>query len=321
MNVPDIVIYHSKCMDGFTAAWVVWCQYGDYPEYIPMGYDDKIEDLGHFHNKDVLILDFSFKPQDLAMLAQVASSIVILDHHKSAQANLEHVRSFECGDPHSFLMARGDSVVAAFDMNRSGSLMTWHFFHGRDAAAPMLVRLVNDRDLWRFELTGSREVHAWLTSFEFDFETWSTCATRIEKSEERSTVFAEGAAIDRKLLKDMRDIANANSRFMTLGGYPVPVCNMPGHMSSDAGNYLADKWKDFAFSATYYLNGDDQAKFSLRSIGDFDVSAIAAKFGGGGHRNAAGFTIHVSDVGDFIRDHIQAEDHYMNAAERTAYGS
>jgi phosphoesterase RecJ-like protein len=28
----------------------------------------------------------------------------------------------------------------------------------------------------------------------------------------------------------------------------------------------------------------------LRSIGDFDVSKIALEFGGGGHKNAAGFS-------------------------------
>jgi phosphoesterase RecJ-like protein len=35
--------------------------------------------------------------------------------------------------------------------------------------------------------------------------------------------------------------------------------------------------------------GDDQFKGSLRSRGRVDVSALAAGFGGGGHRNAAGF--------------------------------
>jgi nanoRNase/pAp phosphatase (c-di-AMP/oligoRNAs hydrolase) len=30
---------------------------------------------------------------------------------------------------------------------------------------------------------------------------------------------------------------------------------------------------------------------SLYSIGDFDVAAIAARYGGGGHRNAAGFSV------------------------------
>ena len=35
----------------------------------------------------------------------------------------------------------------------------------------------------------------------------------------------------------------------------------------------------------------DKVKVSLRGKGDVDVQKIAAKFGGGGHPNAAGFTV------------------------------
>jgi phosphoesterase RecJ-like protein len=35
----------------------------------------------------------------------------------------------------------------------------------------------------------------------------------------------------------------------------------------------------------------DQVKVSLRGKGDVDVSRIAARFGGGGHPNAAGCTV------------------------------
>ncbi|MCA9322533.1 MAG: bifunctional oligoribonuclease/PAP phosphatase NrnA [Planctomycetes bacterium] len=37
--------------------------------------------------------------------------------------------------------------------------------------------------------------------------------------------------------------------------------------------------------------GSEKTKFSLRSAGTFDVHAIAAEYGGGGHRFAAGFTV------------------------------
>jgi nanoRNase/pAp phosphatase (c-di-AMP/oligoRNAs hydrolase) len=38
--------------------------------------------------------------------------------------------------------------------------------------------------------------------------------------------------------------------------------------------------------------------FSLRSVGDFDVSAIAKIYGGGGHKNAAGFTVPIGWEGE-----------------------
>ena len=37
------------------------------------------------------------------------------------------------------------------------------------------------------------------------------------------------------------------------------------------------------------MRADGRWQFSLRSEGEFDVSAVAQQYGGGGHRNAAGF--------------------------------
>lgn len=324
MRVPDTVIYHDKCMDGFTAAWIVWCQWGDYPNYVAGNYDVP-PNPDDFRDKDVLILDFSYPSEALTDMWHIAKSIVVLDHHKTAQANLRDLPEFECGNFQSFETIFEDSggLAVAFDMNRSGALMTWHFLHGNGSEAPQLVRFVNDRDLWRHELTGTKEVHAYITSFKPEFETWSMIANLLNQSEGRSKIFAEGASINRKLDKDMREIADTNTRFLSISGYGVPVCNMPGHMSSEAGHYLCNTWPDFAFAATYYINREGHAKFSLRGRGDFDVSAIAQSFGGGGHKNAAGFTIAADQVEWLVKpvEEPGGVDHYMNEAERAAYVS
>lgn len=49
--------------------------------------------------------------------------------------------------------------------------------------------------------------------------------------------------------------------------------------------------KSVRVAVTLREEGDDEYKFSLRSYGDDNVQAIAARFGGGGHRNAAGGSI------------------------------
>lgn len=51
--------------------------------------------------------------------------------------------------------------------------------------------------------------------------------------------------------------------------------------------------------------GDDKFKGSLRSRGRVDVSEIAARFGGGGHRNAAGFV--AAGSAESIIDKIRAD--------------
>jgi phosphoesterase RecJ-like protein len=48
-----------------------------------------------------------------------------------------------------------------------------------------------------------------------------------------------------------------------------------------------------------------QVKVSLRGKGDVDVQRIAAKFGGGGHPNAAGFTV-AGGLDDVTRDVLAA---------------
>lgn len=44
-------------------------------------------------------------------------------------------------------------------------------------------------------------------------------------------------------------------------------------------------------AATLRETGDGRVKISVRSVPDYDASAICAKFGGGGHRGAAGATV------------------------------
>jgi nanoRNase/pAp phosphatase (c-di-AMP/oligoRNAs hydrolase) len=63
--------------------------------------------------------------------------------------------------------------------------------------------------------------------------------------------------------------------------------------ASELGNQLCLDYPEAEFSICYADHGDKR-KFSLRSVGDFDVSAVAGIFGGGGHRNASGMAVSVS---------------------------
>jgi phosphoesterase RecJ-like protein len=49
--------------------------------------------------------------------------------------------------------------------------------------------------------------------------------------------------------------------------------------------------------------GERQVRVSLRSKGDLDVRTIAGVYGGGGHRNASGFTIQDGDAA-VVRDQL-----------------
>jgi len=89
--------------------------------------------------------------------------------------------------------------------------------------------------------------------------------------------------------KQQIDRAVKNVRWQEINGWIVPVVNVSDNIS-EVGNHLCEKFPEAAFSVSYCDRADGKRSYSLRSIGEFDVSAIAKQFGGGGHRNAAGFT-------------------------------
>jgi hypothetical protein len=158
------------------------------------------------------------------------------------------------------------------------------------------VRLVEDRDLWRFALSDSKALNANFYSYEYDFEQWSRLRTSLEDQERYNLLLSGGAAIERLHMKNVRELVGSLrqlavfKRVWDLHPRLVPIANLPYTMSSDAAGLMAE---GYPFAATYYAEGSGQLVFSLRSRGTdgADVSEVATRYGGGGHRNAAGFRI------------------------------
>lgn len=284
MNKPDICIYHSPCQDGFTAAWAIWRRWPDV-EFVPGMYGQEPPAV---EGKHVLLVDFSYKRAVLEGMSETAASVTVLDHHKSARADLEKfmVDELEPLDRVKSGIQFMRPIQAFFDMNKSGAMLAWEYAHSEPA--PKIVRHVQDRDLWRFELVHTREFAAYLFSFDYDFEAWSEISESIEHPAGFQHCVAGGASIERKHHKDIKELLSLTARRMVIGGHSVMVANLPYTMSSDAANALAE---GEAFGACYYDNASGGRVFSLRSKDcGADVSEIAASYGGGGHARAAGFT-------------------------------
>lgn len=284
---PDICIYHSPCQDGFTSAWAIWKCWPDV-EFVPGVYGQEPPDVT---GKDVLIVDFSYKRAVLEAMGRTAKSITVLDHHKSAQEDLApwavHHNLMWPAQLRGADRSLGVPIQALFDMEKSGAMLAWEYAHR--SPPPRLVQHVQDRDLWKFELDGTREIAADLFSWPYDFDTWSAQAAMLENDELREVVIQRGQAIERKHHKDVAELLQMTVRSMIIGGREVRVANLPYTMASDGGNELAE-WNRYEFGATYYDDKDGNRVFSLRSTPDgLDVSAIAVQYGGGGHARAAGF--------------------------------
>lgn len=289
-----LCIYHGGCDDGFAAAWCVRKALGDDVEFYPGVYQ---KDPPPHDGRDVIFVDFSYKRPVLDAMANKANSILILDHHKTAQEDLADLMK-----PPAFSiwreaawrvskssLSRSLRFTALFDMKRSGAALAWDYFNfNEDDQAPIsrpdFIEYVQDRDLWRKALPNGDEFTIALRSYPQDFATWDRLVAAGAES-----LIAEGESIQRYYRLRVEELKR--SAYATrIAGASCWISNAPYFAASEVAGELAERG-GLQFGACYFEAECGRYQYSLRSRGDFDVSAIARQFGGGGHKNAAGFSV------------------------------
>lgn len=297
----DVCIYHADCSDGFGAAWSVYKRFGlASVEYLPGTHANKEGAADYWiekvTNKHVVCYDFSFSRELTEQLHTVAASFQVIDHHLSAQLEL------------------GDLDYCYFDMNKSGAVLAWEsvfhptsgnfwiFTNTKPRPVPTLLKYVQDRDLWKWELPDSKELWNYISSLPREFDTWNELSTVFASKSTRAEAAVTGKAMLNKVSDMSREIAN-DMEVWTIGGHQVAVANCPRVLRSDVCEDLGKGGK-YPFVGCYQVE-EGTATWSLRSNhGTEDVSAIAGAFpGGGGHAQAAGFTISVDRM-DFVNRRV-----------------
>lgn len=291
---PDICIYHGGCDDGFAAAWAIRQRWGDKVTYLPGTYGKPLPETA---GKHVLFVDFSAKRSEIDAMAQTAKSIVIIDHHKTAEADLEPFKIGLCGSA-KFVPENLDGifrdlceldrppVLAWFDMDQSGAMMAWKFVFPDVLIIPQFLRYIEDRDLWRFKFgDATRKFSAALRTYPMNFETWDRLiALAANLVEDGDAILRSHDANIQKFIAEAYD--------GDIAGHRVPVVNVPYHYASDTAHALLKKYPEAPFAACWFRRADGMIQYSLRSEDSrLDVSDIAKQFGGGGHRNAAGYQV------------------------------
>lgn len=286
------IIYHNNCYDGVTAAWVCMKRFqGERPNLraIPRNYSDPIpEDID---GDDVVVVDFSWKLPQMQELYRRSNSLIVLDHHKTAEVELQNLWAVDAPE-----VSRLDIV---FDMNRSGAGIAWDYFFGY-STRPNLVNYVEDRDLWRYTLPHSREYNAYIQSFDIDLIVWTAQFNEGELDVEDREV---GRALLRQQSKLVKQICEHAVTDINLPNFPPGsmICPYldPGVsvytsvlMSEVCEQMLADH-PEANYAWYVFLRKDGKHQYGLRSRAgsDVDVSAIAKLYGGGGHKHAAGFEL------------------------------
>lgn len=316
--MKPLVIYHANCTDGFGAAFAAWLKLGDEAEYLSMEHG-KVKTPTDFDMKvslaakdnDVYILDFSFPREVMDALFKHAKRVVWLDHHKTAFEMW--CGGYRKGDRFQATPLGGADPLKHYiilDDNFSGAYLAWEYFHP-GTEVPMLIQHIDDRDRWQFKLIGTKELHAAFASYKpWTFDKWKVWLNDWDLMH-RDDMVLEGLAILRAhnqnvqaALKQARSCAIRWFDGETDGHPEVNVftglaTNAPSFLASDLGHELANK--SGTFGLVWSMAGDGQVHCSLRSNGEYDVSAIAKVFGGGGHRNAAGFSTDIDTLLEWLK--------------------
>lgn len=282
--MKPIVFYHKNCADGFGAAFAAWSYIED-ATFVPVGYGDvksilDVDLLGNIDGCVVYILDFSFPREVMAYIEAHAAHMVWIDHHKSAFEMWCPDDPFTENSSHHEYKEHRTIIL---NNKHSGALLSWSYFSGAPVgSAPLLFKYIDDYDRWQFKLEGTKPFNKALWSMTpWSSEQWA----KIGMTEIDNMVLTGEA-----LLRDHNSRVKKHvekSRMCSIDGRPGLAINAPGYVTSDAGHELA--LQSGTYGMTYTINEKLGVNASLRSNGDYDVSALAKVYGGGGHKNAAGF--------------------------------
>ena len=264
-----VVYYHAECPDGFGSAWSFYVKYGDTIEYIPYRYGDEI---GGCKGKHIYFVDCSTDRETLLRINEESDSVTVLDHHISAFNKI------------------GDLDFCHFNMNNSGCVLAWKYLFPNEEVL-ILLQYIQDRDLWSWKLDSAKEVLAIIDSYPKAINEWNYLNKILSSPSTFDIAVKSGSEILRYREMIINKLSKNYEEINILGHSGVMI-NSPVYQGE-----IADKFDNYEVILVYYKSKDNY-RCSLRTRrDDIDVSKIAEKFGGGGHKKASGFvTLNMDNV-------------------------
>jgi uncharacterized protein len=241
----------------------------------------------------VLICDYSYKKEVIEDLLKRVKNLLIIDHHKTAEKDLAEI----------------DDRYKIFDMKHSGAYLTWTYLFGD--SVPLLIRYIEDRDIWTKKMPFTEEFFSWFSTLPFRFDVYDQYLDDeklIEMIKTRGPVFAE---LNEYYVKKRAPGAAIKFCEIKKKFYLVAYANTY-ELKSDIGNRILSEYPLIDFSVVYSINDyTDSTAFSLRSTDQHvDVSEISTLMGGGGHRNAS--AVYLNLVSNILPSVVIGKDEFYH---------
>ena len=270
--IKNIVVLHHDDPDGFGGAWAAWKKFKDKAEYIPISHDRDVLERLNLKNKEIYLIDYSFKPEEMIKLVKANKKVVLIDHHVTSAESAKI------------------ATESLYDITRSGAPLSWLYFHNKKPI-PLLLLYIEDFDIWKFKIKFTKEIMVALATYEYNFKVWSKIARNLGNDKKRKEYIKDGKAILRYQEFLIKSIISSGGEDADFEDHRAFAVNSPV-LESEIGHHIYDKKGMLAIVWSYKVkHGKPKLKVSLRSDRSIDVSQIALKYGGGGQKGAAGFTV------------------------------
>lgn len=265
--------YDKKDFDGQASAAIVryWSEKTNRGplRLIPYGYGKSIDLESITEETTVFMVDISADPKVMFQLRARAKIFIWIDHHKSA------IDRVNC------------NFAGVQDPTQAACVLTWKYLF-KDRALPYAIRQFGSFDVWDHSdpdcvpfQYGARGVIDSVNS-----PLWDLLLE--DNREVIDRILQQGYVVNHYRKEQNRIYCNARAFATQLDNYSVLACNVACQNSSffDSANT-----ENFDLLALFCLtpHGDWKVSIYSKAGSGIDVSKIALKRGGGGHKHAAGY--------------------------------
>lgn len=224
-------------------------------------------------------VDYSFTKDTCDVLFKLLKKkcdITWIDHHKS---------SLELINEYPVLK----NIKGIRDKRYSGAALTYMFFTGKPfTEIPNFVKYVSDYDTWTFDLKDSLFFFYGLQTQEYGAlsDIWDILLKEYKGKENTvlNSIIKEGEIIDKYVTFTNRELFRDIAFQSKFEDVPCWVINQ-----NKGSLVFGDNFKDYPLAITFVFNGKEYVYSLYSNNKDIDCSKIAEKYGGGGHKGAAGF--------------------------------
>lgn len=274
--MTGLILHHSD-FDGYCSAAIAKLKNPDY-ETISLDYGMDLEIVipwEKVENGNVILLDYTLEPFEyMIKLKDLAKDFTWIDHHYT-----------------SIVEANKVDMADVKGIRKSGTAaceLCWEYFF-KDQKLPDVVYLIACLDV--FNLVDDRifafnyGLEGYETEPAKNFEIWKELLTTNDLFDK---ILYEGRLIERYVNQQDAMIAEKNCFLIDFEGLRFLALNTAKKRSLQF-DAVKDKYEYDALLTFKYANGKWNYSLYAGKNQDIDLSVIAKKYGGGGHKVACGF--------------------------------